>query len=99
MSALDIHWSRDELIGLIHKHMPRTVTDCIRRQVLVPMAAAPYLKHWVLTCLGEKAQACYQAASGTRLEQGERLSWAAEFRRVEKADIELTAHHISRYLY
>lgn len=53
--VLDIHWSRDEIVSLIHKHMPSSVTDCIRRQVLVPMAAAPCLKHWILACLGEKA--------------------------------------------
>lgn len=99
VSVLDIHWSREELVSLIHKHMPNTVTDCIRRQVLVPMAAAPYLKHWMLTCLGEKAQACYKEAAGTAMEHGEKLRWAAEFRRVEKEDIERAAHLISRNLY
>jgi hypothetical protein len=99
VSVLDIHWQRGELISMIHKHMPPNVTNCLRREVLVPMAAAPYLKNWLLTCLGEKAQACYQEAAGTRLHQGEKMRWAAEFRRVEKAAIERAAHHISRYLF
>jgi hypothetical protein len=99
VSVLDIHWSRDELVGLMDKHLPATIKECVCREVLVPMAAAPYLKHWVLTCLGEKAQACYKEAAGTAMEQGEKLRWAATFRRVEKEDIERAAHLISRYLY
>lgn len=49
--------------------------------------------------MNEKAQACYKEAAGTAMEQGEKLRWAAKFRRVEKEDIERAAHLIIRYLY
>lgn len=93
------YWSDADIVQLVQQHMPDCVKDCVRQEVLVPLAAAPYLKHWLLTCLGTRAQKEYELWAGTPHEQRCRLEWARQLREVEKEDFEAIASAISRDLY
>jgi hypothetical protein len=83
-----LRWPLRKTLALIEQHKPSDVQESVQLGVMSPIAAAPFIKPWLIACLTDEADEDYQYSAGTPSQKGHKLKWAAEFRRINMEDIE-----------
>jgi hypothetical protein len=53
--------------------MPSDVQESVQLGVMFPIAAAPFIKPWLIACLTDEADEDYQYSAGTPGQKGHKL--------------------------